>query len=174
MSFIVEEMAAGIPDLRELVGLTIRLLFAIVLGAVVGIQREHSGKPAGLRTHMLVSLGAALFVIAVVESGMNNDGISRVLQGLITGIGFLGGGAILKLQQQREVEGLTTAAGIWLMAAVGVAVGLGRLGLATVGAILTWIIMSLIGRIEHRINAKRARQTGADQDKPVSMRRKSE
>jgi len=116
---------------------------------------------------MLVSLGAALFVIAVVESGMDNDGVSLVLQGLVTGIGFLGGGAILKLQQ-REVEGLTTAAGIWLMAAVGVAVGLGRLGLATVGTILTWIIMSWVGRIEHRINAKHARQTGADQANPVS------
>ena len=65
---------------------------------------------------MLVSLGAALFVIAVVESGMDNDGVSLVLQGLVTGIGFLGGGAILKLQQQRELEGLTTAAGNWLMA----------------------------------------------------------
>jgi putative Mg2+ transporter-C (MgtC) family protein len=168
MSFIVEELVAGIPDPRELVSLTIRLLFAIVLGAVVGIQREYSHKPAGLRTHMLVSLGAALFVIAVLESGMDNDGVSRVLQGLVTGIGFLGGGAILKLQHQREVEGLTTAAGIWLMAAVGVAVGLGRLGLATVGTILTWIIMSWIGRIEHRIDAKRARQTGADQANPVS------
>src|SRR5258707_8167254 len=104
MSFIVEELVAGIPDPRELVSLTIRLLFAIVLGAVVGIQREQSHKPAGLRTHMLVSLGAALFVIAVVESGMDNDGVSRVLQGLVTGIGFLGVGAILKLQQQREVE----------------------------------------------------------------------
>ena len=151
------------------------MLFAIVLGAVVGIQREHSHKPAGLRTHMLVSLGAALFVIAVVESGMDNDGVSLVLQGLVTGIGFLGGGAILKLQQQREVEGLTTAAGIWLMAAVGVAVGLGRLGLATVGTILTWIIMSWVGRSEHRINAKHARQkTGADRLAPSQRRRKSE
>ena len=174
MSFIVEELAAGIPEPRALVSLTIRLLFAIVLGAVVGFQREHSGKTAGLRTHMLVSLGAALFVIAVVESGMDNDGVSRVLQGLVTGIGFLGGGAILKLQQQREVEGLTTAAGIWLMAAVGVAVGLGRLGLATVGTILTWIIMSWVGRIEYRINAKHARQTGADRLAPSQRRRKSE
>ena len=123
---------------------------------------------------MLVSLGAALFVIAVVESGMDNDGVSLVLQGLVTGIGFLGGGAILKLQQQREVEGLTTAAGIWLMAAVGVAVGLGRLGLATVGTILTWVIMSWIGRIEYRINAKDARQNGADRLAPSQRRRKSE
>ena len=110
---------------------------------------------------MLVSLGAALFVIAVVESGMDNDGVSLVLQGLVTGIGFLGGGAILKWQQQRELEGLTTAAGIWLMAAVGVAVGLGRLGLATVGTILTWIIMSWVGRIEHRINARQSNRRGS-------------
>ena len=174
MSFIVEELAAGIPEPRAFASLTIRLLFAVVLGAVVGFQREYSGKTAGLRTHMLVSLGAALFVIAVVESGMDNDAVSRVLQGLVTGIGFLGGGAILKLQQQREVEGLTTAAGIWLMAAVGVAVGLGRLGLATVGTILTWVIMSWIGRIEYRINAKHAGQNGADRLTQSQRRRKSE
>ncbi len=156
MNLIAEELLAGIPDLRGLTALTIRLLFAVVLGAILGAQREHRGKPAGLRTHMLVSLGATLFVIAAIQSGMDNEGISRLLQGLVAGIGFLGAGAILKLQREREVEGLTTAAGLWLTAAVGVAVGLGRLGLATIAMFLAWIIMSVLGKIEHRSNMKRS------------------
>jgi len=155
MNLITEELLGGFPDLRDLATLTIRLVFAIVLGAILGVQRERSGKPAGPRTHMLVSLGAAVFVLAAVQSGMNNEAVSRVLQGLVAGIGFLGAGAILKLQRQREVEGLTTAAGIWLTAAVGVAVGLGRLGLATIGMILAWIILALIGRLEHRVSDRR-------------------
>jgi putative Mg2+ transporter-C (MgtC) family protein len=162
MNPLTEELLAGIPDLRGLTALIIRLLFAIVLGAILGAQREHRGKPAGLRTHMLVSLGAALFVIAAIQSGMDNEALSRLLQGLVAGIGFLGAGAILKLQREREVEGLTTAAGLWLTAAVGVAVGLGRLGLATIAMFLAWIIMSVLGRIEHRINARRAELHKAD------------
>jgi putative Mg2+ transporter-C (MgtC) family protein len=79
---------------------------------------------------------------------MNLDGLSRVIQGIVTGIGFIGGGAILKLQEQRVVEGLTTAAGIWMTAAIGIAVGLGRLGLALMGMILTWLTLAIIGRME--------------------------
>ncbi|MGH7824972.1 MAG: MgtC/SapB family protein, partial [Candidatus Binatia bacterium] len=127
---------------------------AMILGAVVGIQRERSGKPAGLRTHMLVALGAALIVIAPIEFGMDSDGLSRVIQGLVTGIGFLGAGAILKLEEKREVEGLTTAAGIWMTAAIGLSLGLGRLGLALVSTILTWITLSLVRKLEFRLNQK--------------------
>jgi putative Mg2+ transporter-C (MgtC) family protein len=145
---IMEELLGGLPDLRQMISMLIRLLIAMTFGAVVGAQRESSGKPAGIRTHMLVALGAALFVIAPLEVGMNLDGLSRVIQGIVTGIGFIGGGAILKLQEQRVVEGLTTAAGIWMTAAIGIAVGLGRLGLALMGMILTWIILSIIGRME--------------------------
>lgn len=86
------------------------------------------GKPAGLRTHMLVALGSALFVVASLEFGMSSSDLSRVIQGLATGIGFIEGGAIFKLNEEREITGLTTAAGIWLTAAVGVAVGDGALG----------------------------------------------
>jgi putative Mg2+ transporter-C (MgtC) family protein len=156
MNFILEEIISGLPDVKEMASLTIRLLIAMILGAVVGFQRERSGKPAGLRTHMLVCLGGALFVIGSLQSGMDADGISRVIQGLVTGIGFLGAGAILKLRETREVEGLTTAAGIWLTAAVGVTVGLGRLGLAVVSIILAWITLSLLGKVEARINKKEA------------------
>ena len=109
MSFIVEELAAGIPEPRALVSVTIRLLFAIVLGAVVGFQREHSGKTAGLRTHMLVSLGSTLFVLVPLESGMPLADTSRVVQGIATGIGFIGAGAILKLKAEGKQAAHNTA-----------------------------------------------------------------
>lgn len=148
MDIIWEELTAGLPDVKELIRVLLRLLTALLLGAVVGIQRERTGKPAGVRTHMLVSLGAALIVVAPLHAGMDSDALSRIIQGLVTGIGFLGGGAILKIQDSREIEGLTTAAGIWMTAAVGMTAGLGRLGLAVIGVILTWLILALAGKIE--------------------------
>jgi putative Mg2+ transporter-C (MgtC) family protein len=154
MDIILEEMFSGLPDLRQMVSLVSRLLTAMILGALVGAQRESIGKPAGLRTHMLVAMGSALFVLAPLEAGMELDGISRVIQGIVTGIGFIGGGAILKLQEKREIEGLTTAAGIWMTAAIGIAAGLGRWGLALVSTVLTWITLSVIGKIETWMNQK--------------------
>jgi putative Mg2+ transporter-C (MgtC) family protein len=139
-----EELAAGFPDRRQFIDISIRLVAAVVLGGIVGWERERMGKSAGLRTHMLVSLGTALFVIACTGSGMNSDGISRVVQGLTTGIGFIGGGAILKLESEREIHGLTTAAGIWMTAAIGVTVGLGALGLALLATIITTITLGAI------------------------------
>jgi putative Mg2+ transporter-C (MgtC) family protein len=124
----------------------------MIFGAVIGIQRERAGKPAGLRTHMMVALGAAVFIMASGEFGMNADSISRVIQGLVTGIGFLGAGAILKLYDKRAVEGLTTAAGIWMTAALGVAVGLGRFGLALLATLLAWMTLSLVRQMEHILN----------------------
>ncbi len=103
---------------------------------------------------MLVAMGGALFVLAPLEAGMELEGISRVIQGIVTGIGFIGAGAILKLQEKREVEGLTTAAGIWMTAAVGIAAGLGRWGLALVSTVLTWVTLALIGKIETWMNEK--------------------
>ena len=154
MDIILEEMFSGLPDVRQMVSLVSRLLTAMILGALVGAQRESIGKPAGLRTHMLVAMGSALFVLAPLEAGMELDGISRVIQGIVTGIGFIGAGAILKLQEKREIEGLTTAAGIWMTAAIGIAAGLGRWGLALVSTILTWITLSVIGKIETWMNQK--------------------
>lgn len=148
MDAFLKELTDGLPDATQIERVIIRLIAAAVLGAVVGIQRERAGKPAGLRTHMLVSLGAALFVIACLEFGMSAGDLSRVIQGLATGIGFIGGGAILKLTDEREITGLTTAAGIWLTAAVGVAVGLGRWGSAALAVILTWMILAILVQIE--------------------------
>src|SRR5918999_1642038 len=130
MDIVWEELLSGLPDARRLTHVLIRLLAATVLGAVIGFQREKAGKPAGLRTHMLVTTGTAVFVLACSGVGMGHDGLSRVIQGIVTGIGFIGAGSILKLDRERDIQGLTTAAGVWMTAAIGVAVGVGSLRVA--------------------------------------------
>src|ERR1041384_3234207 len=144
MDILWEELTSGLPDARQLVHVLIRLIAASLLGAVVGLQREKAHKPAGLRTHIL-SLGTAVLVLACSGVGMSHDGISRVIQGIATGIGFVGAGSILKLNEERHVQGLTTAAGVWMTAAIGVAVGLGSLGVALLSTLFTLIILSLAG-----------------------------
>lgn len=156
IEIIWSELTSGLPDTTQLAHAIIRLVAAMLLGAVVGLQREHAGKAAGLRTHILVALGTALFVTASSGMGMSPDSLSRVVQGVATGIGFIGAGAILKLSATREIQGLTTAAGIWMTAAIGVTVGLGSLGLAILATIFTWIVLASIGLIEHRIEKERA------------------
>jgi putative Mg2+ transporter-C (MgtC) family protein len=150
MDIIWEELLSGLPDARRLTHVLIRLLAATILGAVIGVQRERAGKPAGLRTHMLVTTGTAVFVLACSGVGMSLDGLSRVIQGIVTGIGFIGAGSILKLDRERDIQGLTTAAGVWMTAAVGVAVGLGSLGVALLSTLFTIIILSLAKRFEPR------------------------
>jgi putative Mg2+ transporter-C (MgtC) family protein len=156
MDIFWEELTAGLPNARQLVHVIIRLIAATLLGAIVGIQREKAGKPAGLRTHILVSLGTAVFILACSGSGMSSDGLSRVIQGIVTGIGFLGAGSILKLNEERDIKGLTTAAGVWMTAAIGVAVGLGSLGVALLTTLLTLIILALAGLYDSRAEKKRA------------------
>ena len=149
MEIFLTELVTGLPDESQMARIIIRMTAAALLGAVVGIQRERMGKSAGIRTHMLVALGTTLFVIACLESGMSPSDLSRVIQGLAAGIGFIGAGAILKLRDEREITGLTTAAGIWMTAAIGVAVGLGRWGSAALGVILTWVILSIIAQLKY-------------------------
>jgi putative Mg2+ transporter-C (MgtC) family protein len=156
MDAILEELNGELPDARQFARIVIRLLVAALMGAVVGVQREQTGKPAGLRTHMLVSLGAALFVLAPLESGMTSTDLSHVIQGLATGIGFIGGGAILKLSEEHNIRGLTSAAAIWMTAAIGVAAGLGRIWMAMMSALLTWFILAVVDKIERRISAQQA------------------
>lgn len=152
MNEFVQDLANGFPDATEFARAFIRLLAAAVLGAVVGLERERAGKAAGLRTHMLVALGAALLMLAGAEAGMTPGQLASVIQGVITGIGFLGAGAILKSEEAREIRGLTTAAGIWLTAGVGIAAGLGRWGTAAVAVAASWIILTVLGRLEHRLD----------------------
>jgi putative Mg2+ transporter-C (MgtC) family protein len=99
---------------------------------------------------MLVSLSSAIFVLAPLEAGMNLDEVSRVIQGVAAGIGFIGAGAILKLANAPAIEGLATAAGIWLTAALGLAAGLGRFGLAAITAVMAWLILAVTARLDVR------------------------
>lgn len=144
MELILEEFTATMPDLRELVRILIRLLAALAVGALIGYQRERMGKAAGLRTHMLVSMGTVLLVISSLEFGMGSEGASRVIQGLITGIGFLGAGAIMKIREEKEIRGLTTAAGIWMTAATSVAIGLGQIGTGLIAGVMAWIVLGVL------------------------------
>jgi putative Mg2+ transporter-C (MgtC) family protein len=141
----------SMPSAQHLLRISIRLLVALIVGGLVGIQRELTHKPAGLRTHMLMALGTALIVITADAAGMSKSDLSRVVQGLATGIGFLGGGAILKLTAEHEIHGLTTAAGLWLTAAASIAAGLGQLALAVVGVCLGLLVLAAFVRLEKQL-----------------------
>jgi putative Mg2+ transporter-C (MgtC) family protein len=139
-----------VPDPSHLVRVSGRLVVSLVLGGMLGYERERAGKAAGLRTHILVALGATLFVLGPIEAGMSVADLSRVIQGIVAGIGFLGAGAILKLVEKGRVEGLTTAANIWFTAAIGTAVGSGHLWLPILGTTLALVVLVVLGYLERR------------------------
>lgn len=124
-----------------------RLVLAAVLGAVIGIDRELLQKPAGLRTHSLVSLGAALLALVstllTLPAGADLGSPSHIIQGIVAGVGFIGGGVILRLEKQERVEGLTTAASIWVVSAVGIAAGLGLWRSALIAVAIAEIVLLL-------------------------------
>jgi putative Mg2+ transporter-C (MgtC) family protein len=137
-----------IPDV-DTFEIALRLGAALLAGALIGLDREIKKRPAGLQTHALVSLGAALTVLVIVlGSGPSGDPASRVVQGIITGIGFLGAGVIMQYERERRVEGLTTAASIWTAAALGMACGAGYLLLAGVALAATIFVLVVGGWIE--------------------------
>ena len=150
----LREDFSDLPDVAGVTRLVSRLLIAAFVGAILGYEREWHGKDAGLRTHMLVSLGAALFVLIPQQAGVTDADLSRVIQGIVTGIGFVGAGAILKINEERRIEGLTTAAGIWLTAAVGIAAGMGREASAIVGTLLALIVLLALGWVEEFTNPR--------------------
>ena len=146
----IQQEFSDIPDAAEATRVTVRLLTAVVLGGLLGYEREHKGASAGLRTHMLVALGAALFLVVPQMAGATIEDLSRVLQGVVAGIGFLGAGAIIKLSEDREVKGLTTAASIWLTAAIGAAAGMGRITSAILCAVLALVILAVLPYLTKR------------------------
>ena len=152
MRLILQELGATFATPDQLARVLVRLVAAAFVGGIIGLQRQHAHKPAGLRTHMLVSLGSAVFVLAPLELHVPIGEVGRVIQGVAAGIGFIGAGAILKRNDESDVQGLTTAAGIWLTAGVGVAIGLGAIGVALLAMLLTWFILSVIGHFERRMN----------------------
>src|SRR3954470_18592280 len=123
-----------------------RLLLAAALGAAIGIEREYRQKPAGLRTNILIAVGAALFTILSLTLTTAGEDQSRVAGQIVTGIGFLGGGAIMRYRD--TVHGMTTAATIWVNAAIGVAAGAGQFELAAFAAALTLVVLVVLPPIE--------------------------
>ncbi|HTI40718.1 MAG TPA: MgtC/SapB family protein [Vicinamibacterales bacterium] len=124
----------------------LRLALAAGLGGAIGLEREFRHKPAGLRTNMLIALGSALFSILSVELGTAAGSPDRVAAQVVTGIGFLGAGAILRSGE--SIRGLTTAATIWVNAAIGMAAGLGAYAAAAAGATLTLVVLALLPFME--------------------------
>ena len=144
---ITSAIAAEFSDLADAgtgARICFRMVLAAVIGGALGYERESKGKSAGVRTHMLVALGAALFVMAPELRGFDDDPLSRVIQGVVAGIGFLGAGAIVKGRPGENIYGLTTAASIWMTAAIGVTVGMGRAATAIISGALALAILAVM------------------------------
>ncbi|NDK39959.1 MgtC/SapB family protein [Pseudoxanthomonas gei] len=136
-----------LPDAGEITVMVVRLLTAALLGGMLGMERERKGRSAGLKTHILVSIGSALFVMAPLLSGIAPADVTRVMQGIVSGIGFLGAGAIIKLERDERIEGLTTAAGIWMVSAVGMAAGMGMEIMALATTLIALAVVNALPRI---------------------------
>lgn len=158
---------ADMGDPQQTARVVVRMGVAALLGGLLGWEREQAGKAAGMRTHMLVAMGAALFVLVAQQAGIAAADTSRVLQGVIAGIGFLGAGTILKGDAESQVKGLTTAAGIWLTAAIGVAAGLGRESTAILATVLAVLVLWAIPR------AQQAASPGPRTGRRPRLRRKT-
>ncbi|NMG10455.1 MgtC/SapB family protein [Brasilonema sp. UFV-L1] len=140
---------------NDWLNITFRLCLALLVGAMIGIERELRHKPAGLRTHMLVSFGAAVFTLVSLATGSERpdaDALSRVIQGIAAGVGFLGAGEIVRQSSQEstrtEVRGLTSAAAIWVSAALGIAAGCGLWQLGLIAALLSLLVLNIFKRFE--------------------------
>lgn len=138
----------GSIDSAYLARIAWRLGSAAALGGLIGFEREWAKKAAGLRTHMTVSLASAAFVLIVLESGGGTEDVSRVIQGVAAGLGFLGAGTILKRNSEQDIQGLTTAATIWLTAAVGIAAGAGHVTIAVMCVAGAWVILTILAGVE--------------------------
>ena len=154
MDLLADELFS-VPNTRAVAIVVVRLVVAGLLGGLLGAEREAVGKAAGLRTHMLVALGAALFVIAPAQAGLGAGDLGRIIQGVAAGIGFIGAGTILKLTDREEIKGLTTAASIWLTAAIGIAAAVGPLWVPIVCAACAWVVLSVLAHLEDRISRRR-------------------
>lgn len=145
---------SDLGDAGEVTSVVVRLTMAMLLAGAIGWERERHDAAAGLRTHMLVGVGAALFVLVPAQAGMSLDGMARVIQGLVAGIGFLGAGAIIKLDRREQIHGLTTAASIWATASIGIAAGLGREMTAAIGTLFVLAILALLKRLDKAIERR--------------------
>lgn len=132
--------------------LVIRLAISIAIGGLIGIERELEHKPAGLRTIILVCLGSTIFMLIGIDLGLLGNEIGRIVAGVVTGIGFLGAGAIIRARG--EVYGLTTAATIWLASGLGLAIGAGYYILAIIASVSVLIVLRILGIVEKALSKK--------------------
>lgn len=137
--------------------LVIRLLLAAGLGAAIGLEREARRKPAGLRTNILIALGSALFTIVSIDLASGGGTPDRVAAQIVTGIGFLGAGSIMR--NRGSVHGLTTAATIWVNAGVGMAAGSGNYMLATVATVVTLVVLVILPPLEDYFDRRTRKPT---------------
>ena len=152
--------------LETQVDIVLELLLAAILSMVIGIDRERRDRPAGLRTHMMVGLGACLFTVLSIHAFPDADR-SRVASNIVTGIGFLGAGTII--QRKGDVHELTTAASIWSTAAVGMAVGVGAWFIAIVATLLIWIILAVIRRFSPHKHPENLQRPQKDTKQPTKV-----
>lgn len=140
---------------------------AVALGGVIGMERQISGHFAGLRTHMLVSLASAIFVLACRElTAQSTVDLTRVVQGIAAGVGFIGAGTILKANHEHEVLGLTSATTIWLSAAVGTACGLDQYPLAVTSVVMTIVVLVILRPVEDHFGKKTKQKCKSDGHSP--------
>ena len=125
------------------------LVVALVLGTVIGIEREVHKKPAGLRTNALICMGAAAFIVIAERIGLTQDAVSRMTAGIVTGVGFIGGGAVLR--DRENISGVTTAATIWVVTSIGIACGMKLYDIAVTVTIFSLLILTILSPIDRKI-----------------------
>jgi putative Mg2+ transporter-C (MgtC) family protein len=166
-------MTAMFLSSNDWLHLGFRLVLAMLVGCLIGLNRERGGRPAGMRTFMLVSMGAALFVMIPLQAEGDSpfaatNALSRTIQGVTTGVGFLGAGLILQQSPRQseipKVRGLTSAASVWIASALGAAIGCGFWQMGILGALLTLVTLSGVKRVKRSISEV----ISQSQDKQVS------
>jgi putative Mg2+ transporter-C (MgtC) family protein len=150
MNILWKELTGGLTNYDDLLRVLIRVFAAILLGGLIALQRVRATKPSGLRTHILVCLGTTVVLLSSSVAGISLEGASRIIQGIVIGIGFVGAGSILKSSEEHLIHGLTASVRLWSTAAVGIAIGLGQIGIALIVAILIIVVLRAISAVEER------------------------
>jgi putative Mg2+ transporter-C (MgtC) family protein len=151
MNIFWEELTAGLTNHDQMLRVFIRLCAAIILGGLMGLQRVNAQKPAGLRIHTLVCLGTTVVLLSCSGVGLSLEG---AVQGILVGIGFIGAGSILKLSEDHLVSGITVSVRLWTTAAVGIAIGLGQVGIALITAVLVILVLAVLRALERQIERR--------------------
>ncbi len=154
MNILWEELTAGLTNRDQLLRVLVRLFVAILCGGLIGLQKVRATKPSGLRTHTMVCLGTTVVLLSCLFAGISLEGASRAIQGIVIGIGFVGAGSILKSSEEHLIHGLTASVRLWTTAAIGIAIGLGQVGIALIATILIILLLRTISALEGRMGRR--------------------